>query len=52
MYAGRIVDSFASNAAGAPGRHPYTRGLIACRPSLSDPGGVLPTLQRDPAWLR
>ena len=51
MYAGRIVDSFASNAAGAPGRHPYTRGLIACRPSLSHPGGVLPTLQRDPAWL-
>jgi peptide/nickel transport system ATP-binding protein len=30
--------------------HPYTRGLLACRPRLDAPLGPLPTLTRDPSW--
>ena len=50
MYAGRLVETCAaadlSNA-----RHPYTRGLLASRPSLHHRRAVLPQLLRDPAWL-
>ena len=49
MYDGRIMEEL-------PGRdlhraaHPYTRGLIACLPSLVEPRPRLPVLARDPAW--
>ena len=33
-------------------RHPYTRGLLACRPSLDHPGQDLPVLQREASWLQ
>ena len=29
-----------------------TSRLIACRPTLDHPGRLLPTLARDPDWLR
>lgn len=49
MYAGRIVESLAADRL-AEARHPYTRGLLACRPELGRAGQPLNTLQRDPAW--
>jgi peptide/nickel transport system ATP-binding protein len=50
MYAGQVLEELdAKNLSNA--RHPYTRGLMACTPSLDQPVDVLPTLQRDPAWL-
>jgi len=49
MYAGRVVEELQGGAMG-DARHPYTRGLLACRPSLDHPGGELPVLQREAAW--
>lgn len=49
MYAGRVVEELAGNAVHAA-RHPYSQGLLACRPHLTSAGHDLPTLQRDPAW--
>ncbi|MDX9663694.1 ABC transporter ATP-binding protein [Pseudomonas sp. P5_152] len=49
MYAGRVVETLAGGAVHAA-RHPYSQGLLACRPSLARSGHDLPTLQRDPAW--
>jgi len=49
MYAGRVVEELPANAMAAA-RHPYTQGLLACRPSLDRPGVELPTLQREDAW--
>jgi len=34
----------------ARAQHPYTRGLLACLPSLTHPRAPLATLARDPAW--
>jgi peptide/nickel transport system ATP-binding protein len=39
MYAGRIVEGSVASDLFACARHPYTRGLIAARPQLSDDGG-------------
>ncbi|WP_040638604.1 ABC transporter ATP-binding protein [Microvirga lotononidis] len=51
MYAGRIVEEVgAGNLAQA--RHPYTRGLLNCLPSLIHPKPRLPVLSRDAAWLQ
>jgi peptide/nickel transport system ATP-binding protein len=50
MYAGRVVETRDATRLG-DARHPYTRGLIACRPGLSQLGHDLPVLRRDPAWL-
>ena len=49
MYAGRIMETL---PAGNLGRatHPYTRGLLACMPSVDGPPGHLPVLARDLAW--
>jgi len=50
MYAGRIMevcDAKRLNEA----RHPYTRGLLNCLPRIDEPGGNLPVLNRDPAWV-
>jgi peptide/nickel transport system ATP-binding protein len=49
MYAGRIVEELAA-ADLARARHPYTRGLLDCMPSLDHPRARLPVLRRDPAW--
>lgn len=49
MYAGRIVETLAARDL-ARAEHPYTRGLLACLPSLRDRTPHLPTLHRDPAW--
>jgi peptide/nickel transport system ATP-binding protein len=51
MYAGRIVESCAATDL-ENARHPYTRGLLAARPTLDSPPGPLRELARDPAWLR
>lgn len=50
MYAGRVVEELKGGQMGEA-KHPYTRGLLACRPSLDHPGGDLPVLQREAAWL-
>ena len=51
MYRGRIVEvcqaSELTNAA-----HPYTRGLLACRPHLSERRLKLPQLDRNADWAR
>ncbi|OSM97768.1 MULTISPECIES: ABC transporter ATP-binding protein [Lonsdalea] len=49
MYAGRIVEMLAAGEL-QQARHPYTRGLLACLPSLKHPRDRLPVLQRDAAW--
>lgn len=49
MYAGRIVESApAAELMTAPG-HPYTKGLMACRPKLPAPGHPLDRQARLPA---
>ena len=50
MYAGRIVEELRAGEL-SQARHPYTRGLLECLPSLTRPKPRLPTLRRDPAWL-
>lgn len=50
MYAGRILEELPA-ADLTRAQHPYTRGLLACLPSLRHPQSRLPVLQRDPAWL-
>jgi peptide/nickel transport system ATP-binding protein len=50
MYAGRIVETLdAKNLHAA--QHPYTRGLLACLPSIDGSLEPLPTLNRDASWL-
>jgi peptide/nickel transport system ATP-binding protein len=50
MYAGRIVETLdAKNLRAA--QHPYTRGLLACLPSIDGSLEPLPTLNRDASWL-
>ncbi|MGB3067175.1 MAG: ABC transporter ATP-binding protein [Ottowia sp.] len=50
MYAGRVMEELRGGQM-SDARHPYTRGLLACRPSLDHPGGELPVLNREAAWL-
>lgn len=52
MYAGRVVETLTRAQGFERAVHPYTRGLIACRPSLDRAGGLLPVLNRQEAWLR
>jgi peptide/nickel transport system ATP-binding protein len=49
MYAGRVVERLAA-ADLVRSQHPYTRGLLACLPSLDRPRHRLPVLVRDPDW--
>jgi peptide/nickel transport system ATP-binding protein len=49
MYAGRIVETLAAKDLGQA-THPYTRGLLACLPSVDGAAPRLPVLVRDPAW--
>lgn len=51
MYAGRVVETLRANELQSA-CHPYTRGLLACQPRVDGDGSDLPTLDRDPAWLR
>ena len=50
MYAGRVVEIVEARSL-HQARHPYTRGLLNCLPRIDGPGGRLPVLERDPAWL-
>lgn len=51
MYAGRVMEELkASELLSA--KHPYTRGLLNCMPSLTHPRERLPVLNRDPEWLK
>ena len=50
MYAGRVLERLPAGEL-ARARHPYTRGLLDCLPSLIHPRERLATLARDPAWL-
>jgi peptide/nickel transport system ATP-binding protein len=50
MYAGQIMEELDAKHLNEA-KHPYTRGLLACTPSLDKPLDVLPTLQRDPSWM-
>ncbi|MFT8247310.1 ABC transporter ATP-binding protein [Roseomonas sp. BN140053] len=50
MYAGRVMEELKASELHRA-EHPYTRGLLACLPSLDKPRGRLPTMNRDPAWL-
>jgi|AraplaMF_Col_mMF_1032025.scaffolds.fasta_scaffold00042_69 peptide/nickel transport system ATP-binding protein len=50
MYAGQIMEELDARHL-QDAKHPYTRGLLACTPSLDHPVDVLPTLQRDPSWM-
>jgi peptide/nickel transport system ATP-binding protein len=50
MYAGRVMETCRA-ADLAEARHPYTRGLLACRPVVDETRDELATLTRDPRWL-
>jgi peptide/nickel transport system ATP-binding protein len=50
MYAGRVVEELAA-AELTHARHPYTRGLLECLPTLSRRKPRLTVMQRDPSWL-
>ncbi len=50
MYGGRVVEECRA-AELEQARHPYTRGLLNCLPSLDGGRAELPVLQRDPSWL-
>ena len=51
MYGGQIMEVLEAGRL-HEARHPYTKGLLNCLPSLEHPAEMLPTLTRDPAWLR
>lgn len=51
MYRGRIVESCAADQLHVA-RHPYTRGLLDCAPSMDRKVDRLNVLVRDPAWER
>ena len=50
MYAGRIVETLGAGEL-AQAKHPYTRGLLECLPTLTHDKPRLPVMVRDPAWL-
>jgi len=49
MYAGRIVEMLNASEL-HQAQHPYTKGLLACLPSLRHPQARLPVMQREAAW--
>jgi peptide/nickel transport system ATP-binding protein len=51
MYAGRVMEELPASGLAQAATHPYTRGLMACRPSLGNLGSPLPTMQREASWL-
>jgi peptide/nickel transport system ATP-binding protein len=50
MYAGRVVEELSAGDL-IHARHPYTRGLLECLPTLSHRRARLTVMQRDPSWL-
>jgi peptide/nickel transport system ATP-binding protein len=50
MYGGQVMEECAA-AELDQARHPYTRGLLNCLPSLEGGHEELPVLRRDPSWL-
>lgn len=52
MYAGRVMEELACVEGKLHPTHPYTRGLLDCRPSAHHVDRELPVLARDPAWLQ
>ena len=50
MYGGKVVEQCIATDLDQA-KHPYTRGLLNCLPSLEGGQDELPVLQRDPAWL-
>ena len=50
MYGGKVVEQCIATDLDQA-KHPYTRGLLNCLPSLDGGQDELPVLQRDPAWL-
>jgi peptide/nickel transport system ATP-binding protein len=50
MYAGRVVEELGAGEL-LQAKHPYTKGLLECLPTLSHPKLRLPVMARDPAWL-
>jgi peptide/nickel transport system ATP-binding protein len=49
MYSGRIVEDLRAGDL-RQAKHPYSRGLLACVPSLVNPRPRLTVLARDPEW--
>jgi peptide/nickel transport system ATP-binding protein len=49
MYAGRIIETLEAKHL-HDAKHPYTRGLLACLPSIDGSLEPLPTLTRDASW--
>ncbi|MDQ0513236.1 ABC transporter ATP-binding protein [Ancylobacter amanitiformis] len=49
MYAGKVVEEIAASELGNA-RHPYTRGLLNCMPTLGTNRHPLPVLDRQPEW--
>ena len=50
MYAGRVVEELVASEL-TRARHPYTRGLLECLPTLTHRQQRLAVMQRDPSWL-
>ncbi len=50
MYGGKVVEQIRAVDLDHA-KHPYTRGLLNCLPSLDGGQDDLPVLKRDPAWL-
>jgi len=50
MYAGRIMETCKASELDRA-QHPYTKGLLACRPLIDRAQSELPQLARDPSWL-
>ena len=51
MYGGRVMEERHARDLRAA-THPYTKGLLNSLPRIDDDRAELPTLQRDPEWLR
>ena len=51
MYGGKVVESCRASELDRA-EHPYTRGLLACLPTIDADGQTLQTLDRDPAWAQ
>ena len=52
MYSGRVMEELPAGQLGNA-QHPYTRGLLNCRPSIGRPVGEdLPVLHREESWLQ
>lgn len=44
MFRGKVLEEIASKKLYTDAKHPYTKGLIACRPSVNNRPEVLPTM--------